>query len=223
MTKPEQGKKRRVGVLISGRGSNMKSLVEAARHPDYPAEIVVVISNRPDAPGLAWAKEQNIPALGFDHTHYENRAHFESQLTGALRASGVDLIALAGFMRLLTEDFVATWHNKMINIHPSLLPSFKGLNTHQRALDAGVKIAGCTVHYVRTEMDVGPIIAQAAVPVLSNDDANKLAARVLEAEHQIYPLALRLVASGAAQISGESVKLPQTINQHQTLVSPSAL
>ena len=157
--------KKRVAILISGRGSNMKALVEAARAPDYPAEIVTVISNRPDAAGLAWAKEQGIPALGLDHKLYENREHFEGQLQGVLSMSRVDIVALAGFMRLMTPGFVESWRDRMINIHPSLLPAFKGLHTHERALEAGVKITGCTVHFVRPEMDEGPIIGQAAVPV----------------------------------------------------------
>lgn len=213
--------KPRVGVLISGRGSNMKALVEAAAASDYPAEIALVASNRPDAPGLAWAKDNGIPTLGLDHTHYENRGHFEHQLTGVLKAAKIDLVALAGFMRLFTDEFVSTWHNKLINIHPSLLPSFKGLNTHQRALDAGAKITGCSVHFVRTEMDVGPIIAQAAVPVFSDDTADVLADRILEAEHKIYPDALALVASGKAQVVGERVRINGEVNQQMMLLSPS--
>lgn len=215
-------KKKRVGILISGRGSNMQSLINAAEAPDYPAEIVLVVSNRPDAPGIAWAKQKGIATLGLDHTHYENRAHFESQLTSLLKSAKVELVALAGFMRLLTEDFVAEWHDKLINIHPSLLPAFKGLNTHQRALDAGVKIAGCTVHFVRLETDVGPIVGQAAVPVLPGDTADDLASRVLEAEHRLYPLALALVASGKARVEGETVALDIPVNQKVALLSPPA-
>lgn len=215
-------KKKRVGILISGRGSNMQSLINAAEAPDYPAEIVLVVSNRPDAPGIAWAKQKGIATLGLDHTHYENRAHFESQLTSLLKSAKVELVALAGFMRLLTEDFVAEWHDKLINIHPSLLPAFKGLNTHQRALDAGVKIAGCTVHFVRLETDVGPIVGQAAVPVLPGDTADDLASRVLEAEHRLYPLALALVASGKARVVGETVALDIPVNQKVALLSPPA-
>ena len=220
MSETAKTEKPRVAVLISGGGSNMKALVEAAKAPDYPAHIAMIVSNRPDAPGLEWAKEQGLPCLGLDHTHYENRAHFDGQLTGVLQSAKIDLVALAGFMRLLTEEFVTTWHNRLINIHPALLPSFKGLNTHQRALDAGVKVSGCTVHFVRTEMDVGPIIAQAAVPVLPEDNAETLAARVLAAEHKIYPNALALVASGQASVDGDQVKLVQSVNQQTTLFSP---
>ncbi|HYD15136.1 MAG TPA: phosphoribosylglycinamide formyltransferase, partial [Hyphomicrobium sp.] len=161
--------KKRVAVLISGRGSNMQALVEAARAPDYPAEIALVISNRPDAPGLAWAKTQGIPTLPLNHKHYESREHFEGQLQSVLEISKIDLVALAGFMRLMTAPFVDRWRDRMINIHPSLLPAFKGLRTHEQALEAGVRISGCTVHFVRPEMDDGPIIGQAAVPVLSSD------------------------------------------------------
>ena len=220
MTNPNRPQKRRVAILISGRGSNMKALVKAARAPDYPAEIAMVIANRPNAEGLEWARAQDIPTLGMDHNHYEDRGHFEGQLNGILTSANIELVALAGFMRLLTEDFVTTWRNRMINIHPSLLPAFKGLNTHQRALDAGVKIAGCTVHFVRAEMDVGPIIQQAAVAVLREDTADQLAARVLVAEHQIYPQALALVASGRAVVDGDRVTVKSEVNQPGTLFSP---
>jgi phosphoribosylglycinamide formyltransferase 1 len=212
--------KKRVAILISGRGSNMRALVEASRAADYPAEIVIVISNRPDAPGLAWAKEQGIPTLGLDHKHYESREHFEGQLHAVLMASRVDIVALAGFMRLLTPDFVGKWLNRMINIHPSLLPAFKGLATHERALAAGVRISGCTVHLVRPAMDDGPIIAQAAVPVLEGDTAEMLAARILDAEHKIYPHALSLFAADQIKIDGESVRISGSVNQDRTLFSP---
>ena len=212
--------KKRVAILISGRGSNMRALVEASRAADYPAEIVIVISNRPDAPGLAWAKEQGIPTLGLDHKHYESREHFEGQLHAVLTASRVDIVALAGFMRLLTPDFVCKWLNRMINIHPSLLPAFKGLATHERALAAGVRISGCTVHLVRPAMDDGPIIAQAAVPVLEGDTAEMLAARVLDAEHRIYPRTLALFAVDQIKIDGESVRISGSVNQDRALFSP---
>lgn len=220
MAEASKIKRAKVAVLISGRGSNMKALVEAARDPGYPAEISLVVSNRPDAAGLAWAKDNAIPTLGLDHKHYESRAHFDGQLTSILETSKVDYVALAGFMRLLSEEFVNKWRDRLINIHPSLLPNYKGLNTHQRALDDGVKIAGCTVHYVRTEMDVGPIIAQAAVPVKPDDTADTLAERVLEAEHRLYPSALALVAEGRAQVIDERVKIRREVNQDSTLFSP---
>lgn len=213
--------KKRVGILISGRGSNMQALVEAARAPDFPAEIAVVISNRPDAAGLAWAKEHGIPALGLDHKRYESREHFEGQLHSALTMSKVDIVCCAGFMRLMTPGFVAQWRDKMINIHPSLLPAFKGLETHERVLAAGVKITGCTVHYVRAEMDEGPIIAQAAVPVLEGDTADMLALRVLATEHRLYPIALRLVASGATKVDGDTVKIEGRAENQPSLFSPA--
>jgi len=212
--------RKRVAILISGRGSNMRSLVEAARAPDYPAEIVVVISNRPDAAGLAYAKEHGIPALGLDHKRYESREHFEGQLQSVLTMSKVDLVCCAGFMRLMTSGFVDKWRDRMLNIHPSLLPSFKGLHTHERALAAGVRVAGCTVHLVRSEMDEGPIIAQAAVAVMPDDTPDTLAGRILEAEHRIYPAALRLIASGQAVVEGEKVRLIQQVNQTSALFSP---
>jgi phosphoribosylglycinamide formyltransferase-1 len=217
--------KKRVAVLISGRGSNMQALVEAARAPDYPAEIALVISNRPDAPGLAWAKAQGIPTLPLNHKHYESREHFEGQLQSVLEISKIDLVALAGFMRLMTAPFVDRWRDRMINIHPSLLPAFKGLRTHEQALEAGVRISGCTVHFVRPEMDDGPIIGQAAVPVLSSDTAETLSARVLAAEHRLYPRALALVARGLVSVDGTVVSTQDAvnaeINQEQVLGSPS--
>lgn len=197
--------KKRVGILISGRGSNMRALVEACKSKDYPAEIVTVISNRPDAAGLDYAQAENIRTVTIDHKQYESREPFERALHHALLDADVELICNAGFMRLLTSEFVDRWHNRQLNIHPSLLPAFKGLHTHERALQSGVKITGCTVHIVRTEMDSGPIIAQAAVPVKPDDTADSLAARVLEAEHKLYPHALQLIASGAARIVGEHV------------------
>lgn len=217
---PATPPKRRVGILISGRGSNMRSLIEAARAPGYPAEVVVVISNRPDAAGLAFAKEQGIPALGLDHTRYEGREHFESQMQTVLAASKVDLVACAGFMRLMTAGFVEKWRDRMLNIHPSLLPSFKGLHTHERALEAGVRLAGCTVHVVRAGMDEGPILAQAAVVVAPGDTAETLGARVLAAEHKLYPPALAMFARGEARVEGEKVVFSHNINLNEVLVSP---
>jgi phosphoribosylglycinamide formyltransferase-1 len=213
--------KKRVGILISGRGSNMRSLVGAMREPGFPAEPVIVVSNRPEAPGLAWAKEQGIPALALDHEHFESREHFEGQLHALLTTARVDLVCLAGFMRLMTADFVERWRDRMLNIHPALLPSFKGLHTHERALRAGVTIHGCTVHLVRPAMDEGPILAQAAVPVLPGDTAETLSARVLEAEHRIYPEALALLCTGEARVDGEKVIISQHINPSPALYSPS--
>ncbi|MCG8559185.1 MAG: phosphoribosylglycinamide formyltransferase, partial [Hyphomicrobiales bacterium] len=175
------GPRKRVGVLISGRGSNMQALIAACRAPDYPAEIVLVVSNRPGAPGLAHAEAAGIATQTVDHKAFATREAFETELDGALRAAQVEIVCNAGFMRLLTGWFVERWRDRQLNIHPSLLPAFKGLDTHQRAIAAGVRIAGCTVHFVRTEMDAGPIVAQAAVPVRADDTPDTLAARVLEA------------------------------------------
>ncbi len=198
-------RRKRVGVLISGRGSNMAALIEAARAPDYPAEITLVISNRPDAPGLQTAARENIPALTIDHKGFASRRAFDASLDDALRDAGIDLVCNAGFMRLLSEEFVESWRDRQLNIHPSLLPAFRGLHTHERVIAAGVLISGCTVHFVRAQMDEGPIIAQAAVPVLPQDTADSLALRVLAAEHRIYPQALRLVAAGDVLVDGERV------------------
>ncbi|MBS0238295.1 MAG: phosphoribosylglycinamide formyltransferase [Proteobacteria bacterium] len=213
--------KKRTAILISGRGSNMQSLVEAARAANYPAEIVLVASNRPEAPGIGWAEKQGLATTIIDHKQYPSREAFEAHLQTALDAHGVELVALAGFMRLMTPEFVERWRGRMINIHPSLLPSFKGLHTHERALEAGVKIAGCTVHFVRAEMDDGPIIAQAAVPVLPSDSPDTLAARVLAAEHRVYPAALRLVAAGGIQSRDQKVTIIQHSGETDSLFSPA--
>jgi phosphoribosylglycinamide formyltransferase-1 len=195
----------RTAVLISGRGSNMQALIEACAAPEFPAEIVRVIANRADAAGLDRARQAGIPTAVVPHRAFATRESFDAALDEALRADGVELVCLAGFMRLLTAGFVERWRDRMLNIHPSLLPAFKGLHTHERALAAGVRFSGCTVHFVRAEMDDGPIIVQAAVPVLPDDDADSLAARVLAAEHRAYPLAVRLVAEGRARVAAERV------------------
>jgi len=193
--------KRRAAILISGRGSNMAALIAAARAADYPAEIALVVANRPQAAGLAAARAAGIPTAVVDHAAFgQDREAFERALQGELDARGIDILCLAGFMRLLTTWFVTHWEGRMINIHPALLPAFKGLDTHARALAAGVKIHGATVHFVVPEMDSGPIILQAAIPVHEDDTAEALAARVLAVEHTIYPAALRLVAEGRARI-----------------------
>lgn len=194
--------RRKVAVLISGRGSNMQSLVRAAAAPDYPAEIVLVLSNKADAAGLDFAREAGIATAVVSHGDFPDRAAFDAAMDAEIRRHGAELICLAGFMRLLEPGIIQVWQDRMLNIHPSLLPSFKGLHTHERALEAGVKLAGCTVHFVRPEMDTGPIIAQAAVPVLPGDTPDVLAARVLEQEHLLYPMALRLVAEGRVRVEG---------------------
>jgi phosphoribosylglycinamide formyltransferase 1 len=189
--------RRRAGILISGRGSNMAALVQAARDPAYPAEIVLVIANRPDAAGLALARSAGITALPIDHRPFKaDRASHEAAIDDALRAAGVEIVCLAGYMRLLTPRLIDPWQGRLLNVHPSLLPAFPGLDTHARALAAGVKLHGCTVHIVTQAMDQGPILAQAAVPVLAEDTAETLAGRVLIQEHRIYPLALRYFAAG---------------------------
>lgn len=197
--------RKRVGVLISGRGSNLQSLIEACRDPAYPAEIVAVISNRADAPGLERARAAGLPAQVIPHKRYETRQEFDAALDSALRDAGVELLCNAGFMRLLTEGFVEAWRDRQLNIHPSLLPAFRGLHPQQQALDAGVCVSGATVHFVRHEMDAGPIVAQAVVPVLAGDDEDTLSARILAAEHRLYPHALSLIASGGAWVEGEAV------------------
>jgi len=195
----------KVAVLISGRGSNLQALIDACAKPGFPAEITRVIANRADAAGLQRAASAGIATAIIPHRDYKSREDFDTALDAALRAAGVDLVCLAGFMRLLTPGFVARWHDRLINIHPSLLPAFPGLDTHARALAQGVRFTGCTVHFVRAEMDNGPIIVQAAVPVLTGDDADRLAARVLEAEHCAYPLALRLIGEGRVSVADERV------------------
>ena len=193
----------KLGILISGRGSNMQRLLAACQRGGIAADVRLVLSNRAEAGGLAHAKAAGVATKVVAHRDYPDRAAFDRALDAALRAAGVDFVCLAGFMRLLSAEFIAAWRDRMINIHPSLLPAFPGLDTHARALAAGVKFAGCTVHYVRFETDTGPIVAQAAVPVLADDDEASLAARVLVAEHRLYPIALKLIAEGRVRIEGE--------------------
>jgi phosphoribosylglycinamide formyltransferase-1 len=200
-------RKKRTAILISGRGSNMAALIEAAKAEGFPAEIVAVLSNRPEAPGLERARAAGLKAEAIDHRAFATRDDFEAALEARLEAHVIDLVALAGFMRLMTASFVERWHGRMINIHPSLLPAFRGLATHQRALEAGVRVHGCTVHYVTPGMDEGPIIAQAIVPVEPGDTAEDLGARVLAAEHRLYPAALARVARGEAPIVGGRVEV----------------
>lgn len=192
----------RVAVLISGRGSNLRSLLEAAAEPAFPAEIVTVITNRPGAGGLDHAAAFDVPQQTIDHKAFADRAAFEAALTAALEAAGAELICLAGFMRVLSAGFVRRWEGRIVNIHPSLLPLFPGLDTHARALAAGVKLHGCSVHFVSEGVDEGAIIGQAAVPVFADDDLDRLAARVLQAEHRLYPHCLRLMAEGRVLLAG---------------------
>lgn len=197
--------RKRVGVLISGRGSNLGSLIEAAQEQDFPARIVLVISNKANALGLERARDAGIATAVIDHKAFKGREAFDAALTERLKLARVDLVCNAGFMRLHSPAFVREWYGRQLNIHPSLLPAFRGLHPHARALEAGVRVAGATVHFVSEEMDAGPIIAQGAVPVLPGDDEEALSARILAMEHRLYPMALRLVASGAVRLAGGRV------------------
>jgi len=210
-----------VGILISGRGSNMQALIDACAAPRFPAKIALVLSNEPGAAGLQRAAEAGIATDVLDHRGFgKDRASFERALTAKLESAGVEFVCLAGFMRLLTETFVDRWRDRLINIHPSILPAFRGLDTHRRALEAGVRLHGCTVHFVRAAMDDGPIIVQAAVPVLPADTEDALAARVLAAEHRCYPLALRLCAEKRVRVTGERCILDPVALQEAVLINP---
>ena len=213
--------KRRVAILISGRGSNMAALIEAAKAPGFPAEIVVVISNRADAGGLEKAAAHGIPTTVIESKPFgKDRATFEAMLQRALDEKNVELICLGGFMRLFTAEFVQRWYGKMLNIHPSLLPSFPGLDPHGQALAAGVKISGATVHFVIPETDAGPIVMQGAVAVGDDDTPETLAARILEIEHRIYPDALRLLAEGKIRLDGDICKTAGSAASRDVLISP---
>jgi len=212
----------KIAVLISGRGSNLKSLISAAAAPDYPAEIALVISNRPKAPGLEHATKASIPQTIIDHNDFQTREDFDAALDEVLRMAKIDYVCLAGFMRMLSPKFVDDWRGKLINIHPSLLPAFRGLHVQERMLDAGVKIAGCTVHFVSPEMDAGPIIGQAAAPVLPSDTEETLSARILELEHKLYPECLKLIVGGKARISGAVVAYDSSVTVTGSLINPPA-
>jgi phosphoribosylglycinamide formyltransferase-1 len=214
--------KRRVAILISGRGSNMAALIQAAKAADYPAEIAVVISNRPDAGGLEKAGESGVPGVVIESKRFgKDRGAFEAVLQAALDEHRVDLICLGGFMRLLTAEFVQRWYGRMLNIHPSLLPSFPGLEPQAQALRAGVKISGATVHFVIPQTDAGPILMQGAVAVRDDDTPDTLAARIIEIEHRIYPDALRLVASGRIRLEGDICKTVGSTASSEALISPA--
>lgn len=194
--------RKRVGVLISGRGSNLQALLDAAARPGYPAEIALVISNRAGAYGLERARAAGVATAVVDHKAFPDRAAFDAAVDTALRAAGCELICLAGFMRIFTPGFVARWAGRILNVHPSLLPAFTGLHVQRRAIEAGATIAGCTVHIVTSDLDSGPIVAQAAVPVLPDDDEESLSARILEQEHRLYPAALAWLAQGRVRVLG---------------------
>ena len=210
----------KIAVVISGRGSNLQALIDSCADRSYPVEIVAVISDVPGAQGLARAERAGIRTEVIDSRGFAKRADFDAALDAGLTASGAELVCLAGFMRLLTDGFVTKWRDRIINIHPSLLPAFPGLNTHKRVLQAGVRFTGCTVHFVRPEMDSGPIIVQAAVPVRDGDTPESLAARVLEAEHIIYPEAVRLIALGRVRVLGDAVAIDGAAAPDTVLVNP---
>lgn len=211
----------RIGVLISGRGSNLQALIDACADPDYPAEIALVISNVADAYGLERAALAGIPTRVIPHKPFPSRGGFETALTAALQEAACELVCLAGFMRLLTGPFVEVWWDRLINIHPSLLPAFRGLHTHERVIAYGARFSGCTVHFVRPAMDDGPIIVQAAVPVLADDDPERLAARILVQEHRIYPLAVHLIAEGRVRVEAKRVLIDNARAPEAALINPS--
>ncbi len=213
--------RKRVAILISGRGSNMRSLVEASRQDGFPAEIALVLSNVATAEGLKFAEAQGIATALVEHKRFSDRESFERAIQSTLQQHAIDLVCLAGFMRVLTAWFVEQWRERMLNIHPALLPSYRGLHTHERALADGVKIHGATVHFVSPEMDAGPIIVQAAVPVLDSDTPDTLSARVLAQEHRIYPLALKLVAGGFTRVDGARVRVDSKESAPSALVWPA--
>lgn len=214
--------KKRVAVLISGRGSNMAALLEAAKDKNYPAEIALVVCNRPDAGGLAIARAAGVATEIVDHAkHGKDREAFEREIQSVLERNRIDLVCLAGFMRRLTPWLVGRWQQRMLNIHPALLPAFKGLDTHAQALKAGVKIHGASVHFVVPELDSGPIIAQGAVPILDGDTPESLAARVIAVEHRLYPLALKLVAEGRVRVEAGRCTISGTGTVSGALVVPS--
>lgn len=211
----------KLAVMISGRGSNLQALIDATADPAFPAEIILVLSNRPGAKGLERATTAGIPTRVIDHKQFTDRAAFDREMTAAMEAAGTELVCLAGFMRLLSDEFVDHWRDKMINIHPSLLPAFKGLDVQERVLARGARFAGCTVHYVRKEMDTGPIIVQAVVPVQPDDTPDSLAARVLMREHDIYPLAVRLIAEGRVAIDeNDRAVIAGAVAQENALLNP---
>jgi phosphoribosylglycinamide formyltransferase 1 len=214
--------KRRVAILISGRGSNMVALIQAAHVADFPAEIVLVVANRADALGLEKAKASGIPTVVIESKPFgKDRAGFEAALQTTLDQHRVELICLGGFMRLFTAEFAHRWFGRMLNIHPSLLPSFPGLDPHGQALRAGVKISGATVHFVIPETDAGPVVMQGAVPVSDRDTVETLSERILEVEHRIYPDALRLLASGRIRVEGDICKIDDSAGSGNFLISPA--
>ena len=211
----------KVAILISRRGSNMRALAQACSDSEYPAEVACVIADRADAAGLDFAVQAGLATHVVDHKVFRNREAFDEALSRAIEDCGAELVCLAGFMRLLGAGFVNHWPDRLINIHPSLLPAFKGLDTHERVLASGARLTGCTVHFVRPEMDDGPIIVQAAVPVSADDTASSLADRVLAQEHRIYPLALRWIAEGRVRVVDETVQIEDVHGVNNVLINPN--
>ncbi len=207
-------------VLISGRGSNLQALIEACRDETCPGEIVLVVSNKADVQGLERAREAGIATQTLDHKAYADRETFDAAMSAAIKEAGAEFICLAGFMRLLSDAFVRTWRDKLINIHPSLLPAYKGLHVHERMIEDGARFGGCTVHFVRPTLDEGPIIAQAVVPIRPDDTADALALRILKQEHIIYPMALKLIAQGRVRISAERVLIDGHHPPEGALINP---
>ena len=214
--------KLKLGVIISGKGSNLKSLIDATQKNNFPAEIVIVITNVPNIAGIEIAEEANLPVCTINHNDFNNRELFEKEIHAVLINARVELVCLAGFMRIFTDHFIQLWLNKIINIHPSLLPSFKGLNTHERAIKSGAKFSGCTVHFVRPEMDSGPIIIQAAVPINQEDTPATLANRIQVAEHKIYPRAVKLIASKRVFIKNNRVSVKDSSSTNEILINPNS-
>ncbi len=212
--------KLKVGILISGRGSNMAALIRAAEAPDYPAEIACVVSNKADAPGLAIAAAAGVPTIAVSHRDHPDREAFDRAVSAELERHGVGFVVLAGFMRIFSPWFPTRWSGRLINIHPSLLPAFKGMHVHRQALEAGVRLSGCTAHLVTPDLDSGPIIAQAAVPVLAGDTEETLSARILRQEHRLYPLVVRWFAEGRIAVDGEKVAVNGVSPAATLLFSP---
>jgi phosphoribosylglycinamide formyltransferase 1 len=222
MAEPARRARRRTAVLISGRGSNLQALIEHCAKPAASAAIGLALSNRPAAAGLAHARAAGVPTAVVDHRRHGGRESFEAEIESALENLGIEIVCLAGFMRVLSAGFVERWRDRLLNIHPSLLPALGGLDTHRRALAAGVRFHGCTVHFARAELDAGPIIVQGVVPVRADDTEDSLAARVLTLEHRCYPLALELVAAGRARVADERVTIDGAAAPDLTLINPLA-
>ena len=214
-------RKIRISVMISGGGTNLQALIDACTHDEFPAQIALVLSNKADAYGIERAKKASIATKVINHKDYENREAFEDDINVALKECETELVCLAGFMRILGADFVNGWKDRMINIHPSLLPSYKGLHTHVRAIEDGVRFAGCTVHYVRPEMDDGPIILQAAIAIAASDTPDSLAAKVLQAEHKIYPEAVKLIAERRIRIRGHKAIIEDMVVPADIFINPT--